>query len=160
MSANTAWMAQSIAVAARGTSADLTFCSISLTPIFDAAEGQFGRGPRRLVDEDHTGLDLPSDPLAAFDIPGDDRAAEAELGVIGQANGLILILDPKDKSPCGDVIGFGGGRRKNSSSTTPKSDAQVPRACASGARLRRPRRNAVCVAGYAEEISSRMQALR
>src|SRR5258708_39329369 len=43
--------------------------------VLDAAEGQVGRGPARLVDKHHAGVDLPGDALAAFDVVGDNRSA-------------------------------------------------------------------------------------
>src|SRR5216684_5948242 len=36
--------------------------------VLDAAEGQVGCGPARLVDEHHAGVDLPGDALAALDV--------------------------------------------------------------------------------------------
>jgi len=46
----------------------------AVTGILDSAERQVRSRPCRLVDEDHTGVDLTGNPLATLDVLGDDRS--------------------------------------------------------------------------------------
>ena len=65
--------------------------------VLHAAEGDSWVGLRRLVDVAHPGLHLAGDALAALEVVGPDRGAEAELGVVGDFDGLLLVLDLEDR---------------------------------------------------------------
>src|ERR1700731_1583613 len=65
--------------------------------ILDAAERQVRRRPRRLVDEDHAGVDLTRDPLAALDVLSDDRSAQSVRRIIGELDRLVVILHAEDE---------------------------------------------------------------
>ena len=70
----------------------------AVTRVFDAAKGQFGRGPARLVDEHHAGIDMPGDTFAAFDVVGNNRSAQPVRRVVSEPDSLIVVLDAEDRS--------------------------------------------------------------
>ena len=58
--------------------------------LLDAAERRRGVGDEAAVEADHAGLDLLGDAQAAGEVAGVDVGDEAELGVVGQGDGLVL----------------------------------------------------------------------
>jgi hypothetical protein len=65
--------------------------------VLDAAEGQLRVRPGDVVDEHHARLDAARHPLAAGDVLREDRAAEAEVGVVGERDRRVLVLDPEEE---------------------------------------------------------------
>src|SRR5699024_203255 len=61
-----------------------------------ASEGRIGFGPAGLIDPHHSRVDPVGHALGRLDVIADDRAAEAERGVVGQRHGLILVSDRVD----------------------------------------------------------------
>ena len=60
--------------------------------VLDATKWQFRFCPVDIVDEHHANVDAAGNTLAARDILGPHRAAETEVGIIGQGNGFVFIL--------------------------------------------------------------------
>ena len=77
--------------------------------VLDAAERQFGVGPVDVVDEHHAGVDPARHALAARDILGEDRAAQAEVGIVGQRDGRVLVLDPEEHGDRAEELVAEGG---------------------------------------------------
>src|SRR4051794_9917128 len=50
-----------------------------------------------VVDPDHSRFDPAGDPLALLAVPGPNRGAEAELGVVGEFDRLLLAVDRDDR---------------------------------------------------------------
>src|SRR6267154_4911488 len=61
--------------------------------ILDAAERQLGRSPGGMIDEGHSAFDAPGELLAALEIRGKDRAAEAERRRVRDLDRFLLGLD-------------------------------------------------------------------
>ena len=61
-----------------------------VTGILDAAERQFGIGPGNVVDEHHSCFDAAGHALAMGNILGENRAAQSEVGVVGERDRLRL----------------------------------------------------------------------
>ena len=64
--------------------------------MFNAAERDARVRGYHLVDEDHSGFEFVDEALLFFFVVGPGAGAQAEADIIGQANGLILILYPED----------------------------------------------------------------
>ena len=67
-----------------------------VTGVLDAAKRQFSIRPADVVDEHHSGIDAARHPLAAREIPGEDGAPQAEVGVVGERDGGVFILDAEE----------------------------------------------------------------
>ena len=67
--------------------------------VLDAAPGALAGAVAEgvVVDPDHPRLDPPRDPLALLAVLGPDRGAEAELGVVGEVDRLLLGVDDDDR---------------------------------------------------------------
>src|SRR4051812_2473541 len=66
-----------------------------LNPAPGALAGAVGEGV--VVDPDHPRLDPPGDPGAALAVLGPDGGAEAEFGVVGEVDRLLLGVDDDDR---------------------------------------------------------------
>src|ERR1700704_522366 len=69
----------------------------AIAGILDSAEWQVRGSPCRLVNEDHSGVDLTRDPLATFDVLGDDRSTQSIGRVVGELDGFLVRLHPEDQ---------------------------------------------------------------
>src|SRR5207342_2742839 len=67
--------------------------------VLDAAPGALAGAVAEgvVVDPDHPRLDPPGDPLALLAVLRPDRGAEAELGVVGEVDRLLLAVDYDDR---------------------------------------------------------------
>src|SRR3954469_23067209 len=67
--------------------------------VLDAAPGALAGAVAEgvVVDPDHSRLDPPGDAGAALAVLGPDRGAEAELGVVGEVDRLLLGVDDDDR---------------------------------------------------------------
>src|ERR1700680_3504236 len=64
----------------------------TVTGILDPAKRQVRSRPCRLVDEDHSGVNLAREPLATLDVLGYDRSTEAIRRVVCELDCLGFIL--------------------------------------------------------------------
>src|SRR5580698_3285070 len=69
----------------------------SVAGVFDPAKREFGVGPGDVVYEHHSSLDAAGHALAAGKVLGEDRTAQPEIGVIGERDRLVLILDHEEQ---------------------------------------------------------------
>ena len=65
--------------------------------ILDPAERQLCIRPGDVVDEHHAGLDAARNALAARLVLGEDGAAQSEVGVVGESDRLVFILNAEEE---------------------------------------------------------------
>src|SRR4029077_3306933 len=67
--------------------------------VLDAAPGALAGAVAEgvVVDPDHARLDSPRDPRPLLAVLGPDRGAEAELGIVGEVDRLLLGVDDDDR---------------------------------------------------------------
>src|SRR5262245_50735135 len=71
---------------------DAPFAELAaITAALDAAEGQARVGGHHAVDKDGAGLDATGELAAALNVLRPQRRAQAEVGVVGQAHGVIRV---------------------------------------------------------------------